>query len=264
VQRLAAVVVCLILTPTLISANSSSGRIPSRIPSADGPDSEPAWLSAQQSSPKGETLTQDTLPPRVKSLVEQELREGTDKRYGCIYYGPSSIDHVGPIPSYATLKDLALNSKAALKGTITDIDHGFSVFGPSSLLEIQVDEWLKKSDKVTDRSFVYLVYPVAQFEAGGHRFCKADDARWGNVPQVGDELLVFPYRVALDESRQVLLPDPDGYEVILFRKQTETLSLPKFLKNDPDTFGVKNLETLKSIALGYIEKAGAPKPPPAQ
>jgi hypothetical protein len=191
------------------------------------------------------------------------LREGVDKQYGCIHYGPVSVDRAGPIPSYATLKDLALNSKAALKGTITGIDQGFGVFGPSSLIEIQVDEWLKKSDSVADRSLVYLIYPVAQFEAGGLRFCK-DDKRWGSVPQLGDELLVFPYRVAIDASRQVLVPDPDGYEVILYRKQTEKLSLPSALKNDPDVIGVKSLETLKRLALGYIERAGAPMLPPSQ
>jgi hypothetical protein len=196
VRRLGAVVIGLVLTPGLISANGSSG-IPSRISSADGPDGEPAWLSAK-------TLAQEDLPPRVKSVIEQERREGADKQYGCIHYGPISMDRAGPIPPYASLKDLALHSKAALKGTVTGIDPGFSVFGPSSLLEIHVDEWLKKSDKIADRSVLYLVYPVAQFEAGDHRFCATDDSRWGSVPEIGDEILMFPYRVAVDESRQVL------------------------------------------------------------
>jgi hypothetical protein len=182
-------------------------------------------------------------------VVEQELREGSYKQYGCVNYGPVDVDRAGPILPYSTLKDLALNSKAAIRGTITDIDQGFSFYGPSSLVEIQVDEWLKKkSDRIADQPFVYLVYPVAEFEAGGYRFCKTD-ARWGSKPQIGDEILFFPYRVAIDEARQVFLPDPDYYEVILYRKEKGALSLPRSLRNDPDVRGVKALEPLQKRAL---------------
>jgi hypothetical protein len=244
----------LLCASSLVSAGGSSGRIPPRIPSADGPNSEPAWVSAESGAKGQQGLTQDTLPPRVKSVVEQELREGTYKQYGCISYGPVDVDRAGPIPPYSTLKDLALNSKAAIRGTVTDIDHGFSFYGPSSLLEIRVDEWLKKkSERIADRPFVYLIYPVAEFEAGGYRFCKTD-ARWGSEPQVGDEILFFPYRVAIDDARQVFLPDPDYYEVILYRKEKGALSLPKSLKNDPDVLGVKDLEPLHKRARAHIEK----------
>jgi hypothetical protein len=242
----------------VISAGGNSGRIPPRILSADGPSSEPAWLSAEPGVNRQEKLAQDALPWRVKSVIEQEVREGAYKKYGCIHYGPVDVDRAGPIPSYKTLKNLALNSKVAIRGTITDIDHGFSFYGPSSLIEIRVDEWLKKSDRVADHSFVYLIYPVAEFEAGGYRFCKTD-ARWGSEPQVGDELLVFPYRVPVDEARQVFLPDPDGYEVILYRKGAGSLAVPKFLKDDPDVLGVNSIEALKKRALDHIEKADRPE-----
>jgi hypothetical protein len=253
-------IILILSAPGAVSAGGSSGRMPPRISSADGPDSEPAWLSAEPGVDPHEKLTQDALPPRVKSVIEQELREGADKRYGCVYYGPVSVDRAGPIPPYATLKDLARNSRAAIRGTITDIDHGFSFIGPSSLVEIRVDEWLKKSksDRIADQPFVYLIYPVAEFEAGGHRFCKVDPLRWGSEPQIGDELLVFPYSVAIDEARQLFFPDPDGYEVILYRKGKGSFSLPKSLRNDPDVVGVKDIATLKRRALEYIEKTSGP------
>jgi hypothetical protein len=194
-------------TPAISLAGGASGRIPPRINSADGPSSEPAWVSA------------GSLPPRVKSVVEQELRDGIYKQYGCIHYGPVNVDRAGPIPPHGTLKDLMRNSKGAIKGTVTDIDHGFSFFGPSTLVEIRVDEWLKKSGEIADQPYVYLIYPVADFEAGGYRFCKTDD-RWGGEPQAGDEISVFPYRVPVDDAHRALLPDPEGYEVILYRKGT--------------------------------------------
>jgi hypothetical protein len=251
----------LLCAPSVVSAGGNSGRIPPRIPSADGPNSEPAWVSAESGAKGQQELAQDSLPPRVKSVVEQELREGIYKQYGCIHYGPVAVDRAGPIPSYGTLKDLAQNSKAAIKGTITDIDHGFSFFGPSSLVEVRVDEWLKKkSDRIADQSFIYLVYPVAEFEAGGYRFCKTDTPQWGSEPQVGDEILFFPYRVPVDDARQVFLPDPDHYEVILYRKEKGTLSLPKSLNNDPDVLGVKDLGPLQKRALAHIEKANGSGP----
>ena len=250
-KRIPAIACCLgllLLAPTGVSAGGTSTGIPSRILSADGPSSEPVWISANPGTGRQEKLTLEALPWRVRSFIEQELREGVYKKRGCIYYGPVNIDRAGPIPPFRTLKDLALNSRAALRGSITAIDHGFSFYGPSSLLEIRVEEWLKKSDRVADQPVVYLVYPVAEFEAGGYRFCK-EDARWGREPAVGDEILFFPYQVAVDAERRVFLPDPDAYEVILSRKGADNLSIPKFLRDDPDVLGVKEIEVLGRRAL---------------
>lgn len=241
----------LLLAPVVGLAGGSSGRIPPRIAAADGPASEPAWISAE-SGVKDQKISRDALPPRIKSVIEQELRDGTYKQYGCIHYGPVDVDRAGSIPPHGTLKELAQNSQAAIKGTVTDIDHGFSFFGPSALVEIRVEEWLKKSVRIADQPYIYLVYPVAEFEAGGYRFCKTDK-RWGSEPQIGDEILVLPYRVAVDDARQVLLPNPDGYEVILYRKEAGRLSLPKLLENDPDVLGVKDIDILGQRVRSRIE-----------
>jgi hypothetical protein len=242
------------------AAGDRSGKIPPRIASADGPDGEPAWISSESLTGKQGKSAANALPWRIQSVVEQEVREGIYKRYGCIHYGPVAIDRAGPIPGHGTLKALAQNSRAAVKGTITGIDHGFSVLGPGSLLEIRIDEWLKKSDRIADQPVLYLVYPVAEFEAGGYRFCKTDTPQWGSEPQIGDEILVFPYRVAIDDACQVLLPDPEGYEVILHRRGKNALSLSKSLRDDPDVVGVNDLGTLKKRALEYIEKANGQGP----
>jgi hypothetical protein len=249
----------LLFAPVMGLAGGNSGRIPPRIASADGPASEPVWVSAE-SGVKGQKISQDALPSRVKSVIEQELRDGTYKQYGCIHYGPVDVDRAGSVPPHGTLKELAQNSRAAVKGIITDIDHGFSFFGPSALVEIRVEEWLKKSARIADQPYIYLVYPVADLEAGGYRFCKTDK-RWGNEPQIGDEILVLPYRAAVDDARQVLLPDPDGYEVILYRKEAGRLSLPKFLENDPDVLGVKDIDILGQRVLSRIEAASESEAP---
>lgn len=242
------------------AAGDRSGKIPSRIASADGPDGEPAWISSESVTDKQGKSSVNALPWRIQSVIEQEVKEGIYKRYGCIHYGSVAVDRAGPVLRHGTLKALAQNSRAAIKGTITGIDHGFSVLGPGSLLEIRVDEWLKKSDRIADQPVLYLVYPVAEFEAGGYRFCKTDAPQWGSEPQIGDEILVFPYRVAIDDARQVLLPDPDGDEVILQRRGKSALSLSKSLRDDPDVVGVNDLGTLKKRALEYIEKTNGQGP----
>jgi hypothetical protein len=249
----ASIILCL---PGVTLAGGSSGRIPSRIASAYGPDSDPVWISAESVVDREGKLALDSLPLGIRLFAERQLQSGDYKKYGCLGWGPSVFDRAGPIIPHSTFKEIAQNSKSSLRGTVTDVVYGFSVFGPSSLLEIRVDEWLKRSDKTAARSYIYLVYPVAEFEVGGYRFCKKETPQWGGEPRAGDEILLFPYQSPVDDVGQVFLPDPDDYEVILKRQGQSIISAPKSLKDDPDLLGVKDLVTLRKRALEHIQKAG--------
>jgi hypothetical protein len=251
----------LLCTPSMLWAEGGSGRAPSRIASADGPGSDPVWISAGSVVDRAGQLVKDTLPFGVKVFVERELRNGNDKKYGCFGWGPTVFDHAGPVIPHSTFKEMAQNSKSTLKGTVVAVFHGFSVLGPSALLEIRVDEWLKRSDEVADRPYTYVIYPVDEFESGGYRFCKKETSQWGITPAVGDEILLLPYRSPVDDAGQVFFPDPDDYEVILKRQGQDGLSVPKAIKDDPDVLGIKDLGALRNRAFEHIRQAKGSHPP---
>lgn len=257
-----ALAVCLpLLSEPADLAASQSGRIPPHIASRYGTTSHPAWISARSAvNSKGE-LDLEALPLGLRMSVQRQIESGDYEKHGCIQTLEVSIDPPpGPVKARGTLGDLTRNSIAVIRGTVTDIDYGFGSYGtPALLLEVQVDERLKGSDKIADSPYVYFEYPVASFEAGGYRFCKKD-SRWPEPPEIGDRMMLFPYRQPGDAAGQVIAPLPDGFEVILERKRDGTLILPKALRDDPDLIGVKRLETVRERAAEHLGKATEPKP----
>lgn len=250
------ILLCLLVLgrPDLAFPAGRLGKLPPRIASVFGPDSDPAWIDAESVVDQDGKLAMASLPVGIRLFAERQIQNGDYQKYGCISFGAEEIDRAGAVIPHSTFKDLAHSAKAVLKGTVTGVTYGFSVYGPSSFLEIQVDDWLKKSEKIAGSSYVYLVYPVAEFKVGGYRFCKTDSPQWGREPKAGDQILLFPYQLPIDASGLVFLPDPEGYEVILGRKDDGSISLPKALKEDPDVLGVKDLEILRKRALEYIQK----------
>jgi hypothetical protein len=242
-------------SPDAVFPEGRLGKLPLRVASALGPDSDPAWIDAESVVDRDGKLAMSALPIGIRLFAERQIQNGDYQKYGCISFGAVAIDRAGPIVPHSTFKDLTQSAKAALKGTVTSITYGFTVYGPSSLVEIQVDDWLKKSAKIASGSYVYLVYPVAEFKVGGYRFCKTDLPQWGREPKPGDQILLFPYQSPIDADGLVFLPDPNGYEVILARKDNTSISLPKALREDPDALGVRDLEILRKRALEYIQKS---------
>ena len=228
---------------------------PARVASALGTDSDPAWIAAGSIVDRDGKLAMASLPMGIRLFVERQLQNGDYQKYGCISFGAEAVDRAGPINPHSTFKDIARNAKAVFKGTVTGVTYGFSLYGPSSFLEIQVDDWLRKPEGFSDSPYIYLVYPVADFKVGGYRFCKTDSPQWGKEPRPGDQILLFPYQSPVDANGQVFLPDPGGYEIILDRKDGE-VSVPQLLRKDPDILGVRSLEILRKRALEYIQKSG--------
>jgi hypothetical protein len=189
--------------------------------------------------------------------AEIQMKDGTYKPGKCLQFGPLSNDHAGPIQPRASLKDLVQNSLGIVRGTVTGIDQGFGVGNPGLLLEVRVDEWLKRSKKIADSDVLYLPYPVAEFEVGGYRFCKTDP-RWPDPPRIGDTVLLFPYSAPYDPEDQVIVPDPDGFEVILGRG--EGVSLPRQLKDLSDFRGVQNIDAIRERTLTHLRDMKPSRP----
>lgn len=239
------------------SAADRSGRIPTHIASRFGPTSDPAWVSAASVVDRQGNLIWDSLPFGVRTGVELQMKNGAYKPGGCLHFGPLTYDHAGPVQPRASLKDLVENSLGIIRGTVTGLDQGFGAGNPSLLLEIRIDEWLKRSKKIANLDFLYLPYPVAEFEVGGYRFCKTDP-RWPEPPRVGDRVLLFPYRIPYDPADQVIVPDPDGFEVILERG--EGIALPRQLKGLSDFAGAKNLDVIRERVRAHLRDTKPSRP----
>lgn len=254
-----AVLLPLLGTPESLAA-SQSGSIPTYIASRFGPTSFPAWISVRSVVDSTGALDLEALPIGLRASIQRQIESGDYEKQGCIQTLEVSIDQPpGPVKARSTLGDLARNSIGILSGSVTGIDSGFGSYGtPALLLEIQVEERLKSSDKVADSPSVYFEYPVASFEAGGYRFCKKD-SRWPEPPQIGDRVMLFPYRQPRDTADLVIVPLPDGFEMILQRKGDGPLIVPQALRNDPDLVGVKRLETVRERVTGHLEKSKAPE-----
>lgn len=243
-------------------AASQSGRIPPYIASRYGPTSFAAWVSANSVVNANGELNLEALPIGLRMSVQRQIESGDYQKQGCLQTLEVSVDQAGPIKERGTLKDLTRNSIGILQGTVTDIDAGFGSYGtPALLLEIQVTDRVKSSDKIADSSYVYFEYPVATFEAGGYRFCKKD-SRWPQPPEIGDRVMLFPYRQPGDMAGQVFAPLPEGFELIFERKKERdgALMVPKALRNDPDLIGVKRLDTVRQRAAEHLDKPVAPRP----
>jgi hypothetical protein len=245
------------LGPSLSSAAGRSGRIPAHIASRFGPTSDPAWVSAASVVDRQGNLIWDSLPFGVRTGAEIQMKDGSYKPGGCLNFGPLSYDNAGAVQPRGSLKDLVQNSLGIIRGTVTGIDQGFGVGNPSLLLEVRVEEWLKRSKKIADSDFLYLPYPVAEFEVGGYRFCKTDP-RWPEPPRIGDTVLLFPYRTPYDPADQVIVPDPDGFEVIIERG--EGLALPRQLKSLSDFRGIQSIDVIRERVLTHLRDIKPSRP----
>lgn len=236
-------------------AASRSGRIPLSIASRYGPAAHPAWISARAAlNSKGE-LDFQALPRDLARSIQRQIESGDYEKQGCIQTLEVQIDPLpGPVKAKGTLEDLAKNSIDILYGTVTDIDSGFGSHGtPALLLEVEVAERIKHSAEIADSAYLYLEYPVANFEAGGYRFCKKD-RRWPEPPGIGDRVMIFPYSPPVDEAGQVIAPSPDGFEVIGERKGAGALLMPQALRDLPDFTGVKQLDTVRERMAEHIQR----------
>lgn len=233
---------------------SQSGEVPVYIASRFGPSSYAAWISSRSVVNSEGSLNPDTLPSGLRRSVQEQIENGDYEKQGCIQTLEVSVDQTGPIKARRTLADLIGNSIAIIHGTVTAIDYGFGSYGtPALLLKIQVDERIKGTDKIADSPYLYFEYPVASFQAGGTRFCKKD-RRWPEPPEIGDRVMFFPYREPGDLAGRVIVPFPDGFEMIFERNREEALILPKALQNAPDLAGVKGLEAVRERVRRFIGK----------
>ena len=256
-RSLLPVLVAVFLPAVLPGAGADpSGRIPPYIASRHGPSARPAWISASVGVNAKGGLNMEALPMGLRRSAQRQIESGEYQKQGCIQTLEVEVDLPPDLKARGTFRDLTRNSQGILRGTVTDMDPGFGSYGsPALLLEVKVEERMKGSAHIADAPYIYFEYPVAAFEAGGYRFCKKD-SRWPEPPELGDSVMLFPYLHPVDEAAQIIVPLPEGFEVMFERRRNGVLNIPKALQNDPDLIGVKRLETVRERTSEQLKAAG--------
>jgi hypothetical protein len=171
---------------------------------------------------------------------------GRSKAKECISMGTLRKEIVGAGVAN-NLDDLARNSVAAFAGTLIDRAVGFADGDPATLLQVRVDKILKSSPQFSIKSvgdFLYVAYPVADFQSQGLRFCKSDESLLREIPRVGDKVLVFPLSGPLNEGRNMMYL----YSQEMFvQKAGGDLGVPPRWRKDPRINKASSLGDVESM-----------------
>lgn len=203
--------------------------------------SQPAWVAADALLTEDGGLSIEDLPTGSALLLQQALEAAQESGADCIELGPTYTDLRQGVVIPHDLDDLTANSLAILRGTVTARGGGFFAGRAGLLLEVEVSETLKRSERFWHGDRVWVYYPVGEFRLGEARICKSDP-RWPAPPEVGDPILLFPQAAPYDNAGLTILPDSDGFEVLL--EQGDGVFVPQRLANDGRVVGARSLDEI--------------------
>lgn len=120
---------------------------------------------------------------------------------------------------------------------------GFYLGEPNTLLTVSVDRMLRSSGDFAKGKVFYVIYPYARFSIGEVNFCKGD-TDYPYRPEVGDSIMVFPFRAGRDKSGQLVLAQPQE----LFFERSGRVTVPRKLERKGEG-DLKSLDALESKVL---------------
>jgi len=130
----------------------------------------------------------------------------------CLEIGPGSY------ASYSrpeTFSDAVTMAAAIIHGIVTGIAGGFYAgMHPGLLIQVEVQEWVRRRPGYPEAPYVYFYYPVGDFRVGSIRICKRAP-RWPDPPEVGDEVLLFPRVEPMDPEGIMAIITTDGEEMVI-------------------------------------------------
>lgn len=232
----------LLLLVSLIASTARSQEIPSILWSQhDG--AKAAWVTPDRAVVAGQidgSLFGDLQAAVLRGAIERS------KGAKCISEGTLRKEIVGAKVAN-DLAELAHNSIAIFAGTLIQRAVGFADGDPATLLQVRVDEILKKSPQFSIRRVgdtLYVAYPVAEFQVKGLKFCKSDGSLLKEIPKVGDKILVFPMSGPLNEGRNMMYL----YSQEIFVQNADGgLEAPARWRQDPRIEKASTLDEIESM-----------------
>ncbi|HEX6095080.1 MAG TPA: hypothetical protein VF432_02060 [Thermoanaerobaculia bacterium] len=101
-------------------------------------------------------------------------------------------------------EEIVASSRATVRGTVVGTTAGFQHLAPVTLISIRIEEPQGSPVPFPRSGLIHVVYPAADFRAGGARFCRVHGS--GFVPRDGDEVLVLVADSPSDDSGSLVTP----------------------------------------------------------
>ena len=199
-----------------------------------GDPNQLAWVSAEMATAENGMVDWGALPENTRVSYEElrkwqptqigENEDGTPiyspwQSHGIpgfgAYWGPSFYDAAG-LSSSDTTDQLIGNARYVVEGVVRSQEQGFFFDEPMTLLTLAIsriappksEDNLSASHLTPMTEILYVAYPSARFNIGGHGFAKGDPA-YPPLPKIGDKVLFFEFTLALDVERVIFRPAAD-------------------------------------------------------
>jgi hypothetical protein len=173
----------------------------------DPPIPHPVWVDSSAVLDKHGKVAVDIFHPAVARALETLLSQPGGAT--CIQVGIIFKDYVAR-SSGATLQETARIAQTTVLTKVVGASYGFYGDTPGTLLHLRLVSTVK-GDVTRRRLFAFI--PVGNFVVGNKRICKTD-SRFGDLPVVGDELLILTDPPRGEHQELLLVPDVGNLIVI--------------------------------------------------
>ena len=143
---------------------------------------------------------QETLARRFRRLAQERAIYKSGTMPDCPLTWPSSIGVSWEF------EQLFPRSIAIFVAEVREITPGFDGGTPSSLLSVEIEQWIRKPLSGTNKVF-YISYPNVRFQVGDFTFC-AKDKRYTTDPFIGQRVLGFSTAMPNDADSLLLYIGP--------------------------------------------------------
>ena len=191
-----------------------SGAFPLQLTSAEGPVVRymtegprvaPIWVDLDAATRSDGALRQDLF--EEGELERSGPSPGIDPTTGdCLSFIGEPEYHRSPGKANSTLPELIESSLAIYTATVKEVHPGFFQGLAYSRLRVEVTERFRTSGEFAT-SILDVLYPTANFESTGRRFCTDTWSRYR--PSPGDRLLLFLLYPAIDAQRSLVYPSSE-------------------------------------------------------
>jgi hypothetical protein len=198
-------------------------RFPALIEDEVGSDS-PRWIAADLLLDVFGKLRRDQIPDRLAKLVRGKedfmdeinaLGSGAEVRALPCVVNYATFSDGGVFDAPSSLEDLMTVATFAVSGYVEDSVGGFWQGTPATILTLRVEEVFKERPNAGLPPYINMAVFVGEVAIGSARICTTTNGS-SIAPSKGDAVFLFPRR-ELEAPHDILLIDPDGYELVFAR-----------------------------------------------
>jgi hypothetical protein len=211
------------------------------------PNDVPVWVAAKIAFDEDGRLVPSLFLDDARRRLERVFRNPKDPATGCTKMPWIYQDHINP-PDRTSLASAVATSALVVWGKVVAAEAGFERGELGQLLMVQPLEVLKGQSS-SPPAFFYVFVPKGRFRFAGHEICKEDPRVV--EPEVGQELVLFPYHAPAGES--FLNLEYDG-SLIAFDAEGHTLWPQVMAPTEKNSQTIPNEESVLGEIRAYARK----------